>query len=427
MHIAIIGAGFTGLTAAYELQKSNIDITIYEKESEPGGLAIGFQKEKWDWSLEKHYHHIFTSDIAIRELAEQIGINFQFYRPNTSSLVDGKVYQLDSPLKVLEFPKLSIAERLRMGMVLAYLRYVADWKELEQYRAHEWLAEKMGKKAYQMLWEPLMVSKFGPYYKDISLSWFWARVKARSPELGYPDGGFQHMVEVLADKIEERGGVIRYDTPTHKLAQKGDKTVVKINGEQYEYDAVLVTVPNILFSKMTPDLPDTYHEKLLAFEGIGAVNMVLELSEPFFDSDVYWLSICEKDYPFLAVVEHTNLIDTSHYNGSHIVYVGNYLTHDHEYFSKSPEELLAIYDPYLRKLSPDYKNTVQDMTVFKVPFAQPIVTKQFSEKILSFTTPIENIFLANMQQVYPWDRGTNFAVDMGKQVSQHIVKKYKSK
>lgn len=425
MHIAIIGAGFTGLTAAYELQKSNIDVTIYEKESEPGGLAIGYKKEKWDWSLEKHYHHIFTSDTAIRELAKDIGINFQFYRPNTSSLVDSEIFQLDSPLKVLEFPKLNISERLRMGMVLAYLRYVADWQNLEQYKAHEWLAQNMGKKAYQMLWEPLMISKFGPYYKDISLAWFWARVKARSPQLGYPEGGFQHMVEVLAEKIEERGGVIRYSTPTHKLAKKGDKTVVKINGEQYEYDAVLVTVPNILFSKMTPGLPDRYHEKLLSFEGIGAVNMVFELSEPFFDSDVYWLSICEKEYPFLAVVEHTNLVDKSHYNNRHIVYVGNYLTHDHEYFSKSPEELLEIYDPYLKKLNPKYKSTVKDVTVFKVPFAQPIVTKQFSEKILPYDTPIENMYLANMQQVYPWDRGTNYAVDKGLEVARHIVKKYK--
>ena len=425
MHIAIIGAGFTGLTAAYELQKFNFDITIYEKEAEPGGLAIGYKKEEWDWALEKHYHHIFTSDTAIRELGKSIGVDFRFYRPNTSSLVDGVIYQLDSPFKVMEFPKLSIADRLRMGMVLAYLRYIGDWKDLEQYKAHEWLMQRMGKKAYKTLWEPLMISKFGPYYRDISLSWFWARVKARSPQLGYPDGGFQNMVEVLADKIEERGGVIRYNTPTHKLAQKGNKTVVKINGEQYEYDAVIVTVPNILFSKMTPDLPDSYHEKLLSFEGIGAVNMVLELDKPFFESDVYWLSICEKNYPFLAVVEHTNLIDKSHYNNTHIVYIGNYLPHNHEYFSKSPEELLEIYDPFLKKLNPAYRTTIKDKTVFKVPFAQPIVTKQFSKKIMPFDTPLENIYLANMQQVYPWDRGTNFAVDTGVKIARHIVEKYK--
>jgi len=426
MHIAIIGAGFTGLTAAYELQKSNLDITIYEKEAVPGGLAIGYKKDEWDWALEKHYHHIFTSDTSIRNLAKQIDIDFRFYRPNTSSLVDGEIFQLDSPSKVLEFPKLSIAERLRMGIVLAYLRYVSDWKQLEQFKAHEWLANSMGRNAYQMLWEPLMLSKFGPYYKDISLAWFWARVKARTTQLGYPDGGFQNIVEVLAEKIEERGGVIRYSTPTHQLAKRGDKVVIKINGEEYEYDAVIVTVPNILFSKMTPDLPDDYHEQLLSFKGVGAVNMVLELDQKFFDSDVYWLSICEKKYPFLAVVEHTNLIDASHYNNRHILYVGNYLPHDHEYFSKSPEELLDIYDPYLKKLNPKYRESVKSFTVFKVPFAQPIVTQNFSQQVLPFDTPIENMYLANMQQVYPWDRGTNYAVDKGIQVARHIVKKYKS-
>lgn len=426
MHIAIIGAGFTGLTAAYELQKANLDITIYEKEAVPGGLAIGFKKDGWDWTLEKHYHHIFTSDTAIRDLAKQIGVDFRFYRPNTSSFVDNEIFQLDSPLKVLEFPKLSIAERLRMGMVLGYLRYIADWKNLEQYKAHEWLKEKMGKIPYTMLWEPLMIAKFGPYYKDISLAWFWARVKARTPKLGYPDGGFQKMVEELAAKIEERGGVIRYSTPTHQLAKRGDKVVIKINGEEYEYDAVIVTVPNILFSKMTPQLPDDYQEKLLSFKGMGAVNMVLELDRKFFTNDVYWLSICEETYPFLAAVEHTNFIDKSHYNNHHILYVGNYLPHDHEYFSKTPEELLEIYDPYLKKLNPSYRKSIKGMTVFKVPFAQPIVTQDFSSQILPFETPIEHMYLSNMQQVYPWDRGTNFAVDMGVKIAEYIVKKYKS-
>lgn len=425
MHIAIIGAGFTGLTAAYELQKSNFDITIYEKEDVPGGLAIGYKKDNWDWALEKHYHHIFTSDTSIRNLAQDIGVEFDFYRPNTSSFVGGEIFQLDSPVKVLAFPKLSIIERIRMGMVLAYLRYIADWKQLEQFKAHEWLEKVMGRNAYQMLWEPLMVSKFGPYYKDISLAWFWARVKARTPMLGYPQGGFQNIVEVLAEKIHKQGGVIRYGTPTHKLAKRGQKVVINTTGQEDEYDAVVVTVPNVLFSRMTPDLPDDYQAKLLSFNGIGAVNMVLELEHRFFESDVYWLSICEKKYPFLAVVEHTNLIDPSHYNNRHILYVGNYLPEGHEYFSKSKEELLDIYDPYLKKLNPLYRQSVKDTAVFKVPFAQPIVTTHFSQRVLPFDTPIENIYLANMQQVYPWDRGTNFAVEMGNQVASHIIKKYK--
>src|SRR3989338_7655811 len=219
MHIAIIGAGFTGLTAAYELQKKGHTVSIFEKEAVPGGLAIVFQKEGWKWPLEKHYHHIFTSDSDIRSLAVEIGVKFRFSRPNTSSYIDGAILQLDSPLKLLMFSKLTIIERLRMASVLGYLRYIARWQDLEKYTAHEWLQKYLGKVPYGTLWEPLLIGKFGPYFKDISLSWFWARIKARTTQLGYPDGGFQKFADILAQKIVDYGGSIQYQAQVEEIGE----------------------------------------------------------------------------------------------------------------------------------------------------------------------------------------------------------------
>src|SRR5690606_21052567 len=161
-------------------------------------------------------------------------------------------------------------------------------------------------------------------------------------------------------------------------------------------------------------------------KGIGAVNMVLELTKPFLPNKVYWLSICDTQNPFLAVVEHTNFIDKKYYDNKHIVYVGNYLPHGHTYFSMKKEELLKEYDPYLQKLHAGYEKHIVNSYVFKEPFAQPIVTPGFSKQILDFETPLPHVFLANMQQVYPWDRGTNFAVAKGKEVASVIRGKIKA-
>lgn len=419
MHIAIIGAGFTGLTAAYRLQKKGHTVSIFEKENVPGGLAIGFQKDKWEWPLEKHYHHIFTSDHAIWNLAEAIGVDFRFSRPNTSSYIDGAILQLDSPLKLLMFSKLTVVERIRMAAVLGYLRYVARWQDLEKYTAHDWLQKYLGRVPYGTLWEPLLIGKFGPYYKDISLSWFWARIKARTTQLGYPDGGFQKFADTLAEKIIENGGSIRYGSEVTQI----NESSLTVDGNVRQADAILVTVPNKLFMNLAPTFPREYMDKLQSFKGIGAVNMALELDRSFLPNDVYWLNICDESYPFLAVVEHTHYVDRSHYNGSHIVYVGNYLPKDHAYFSLSDEELLDTYHAALEKISPGYRSHILSKTVFRVPFAQPIVTTNFSKKILSFQTPLKNVYLANMQQVYPWDRGTNYAVEMGNAVSGYISNK----
>ena len=50
MKIAVIGAGFGGLAAAYDLNKAGHDVTIYESADHAGGLASGFKEPDWDWS-----------------------------------------------------------------------------------------------------------------------------------------------------------------------------------------------------------------------------------------------------------------------------------------------------------------------------------------------------------------------------------------
>jgi len=416
MHIAIVGAGFTGLTAAYYLQKQGHTATIFEKDVKPGGLAMGFQKKGWDWPLEKHYHHIFTSDNDIRNLASEIGVSFRFSRPNTSAFIDGQILQLDSPLKLLQFSKLSISERLRMASVLVYLKYISSWQRIEKYTAHDWLQKYLGRVPYGTLWEPLLIGKFGPYYKDISLSWFWARIKARTTQLGYPNGGFQHFADILAQKIVDYGGSIQYQAQVEEIGE----TFLTVNHQRIQADAVLVTVPNRVFMTLAQTLPGEYTDKLQSFKGIGAVNMIMECDHPFLPDHVYWLNICDESFPFLAVVEHTNYIDKSHYNNKHIVYIGNYLPADHRYFSLSDKELLDEYHPALAQIFPEYRTYLRGFTVFRELFAQPIVTSDFSKKILPFKTPLANVYLANMQQVYPWDRGTNYAVEMGIRAAQHI-------
>ncbi len=424
MRIGVIGAGFTALSAGIKLQENGQQVTLFEKEKTPGGLAVGFKGKNWEWSLEEHYHHIFTSDTYIQNLAKKVNHQFIFKRPNTSTLIDGDILQLDSPAKLLKFSKLSYYQRLRMGAVLGYLKYAANWKQLEKYKAHDWLKNAMGQEAYCILWEPMLKSKFGTYYKDISLAWFWARIKARTTYLGYPEGGFQAFADTLSNTIQKHKGIIHYETTVTGIEQKNPGIAVtflkKGEKETELFDKVLVTVPNIVFASLGLDLPKDYVKTLRSFESIGAVNMVLEMDKPFFKKTVYWLSICEKDYPFVAVVEHTNFIEKSHYNNKYLLYIGNYLPHTHKYFKCTEKELLKEFDPYLSKLNPDYKKNITNTYIFRAPFAQPIVTPNFSERILPFKTPLENVYLANMQQVYPWDRGTNFAVEIGERVANFI-------
>jgi protoporphyrinogen oxidase len=91
MKIAIIGAGFTGLSAAYQLSKKGHDVTVFERDAQPGGLAIGFKEKNWDWTFERHYHHWFTNDKFVLGLAKEIGHKVLIKRPKASVYVNEKI------------------------------------------------------------------------------------------------------------------------------------------------------------------------------------------------------------------------------------------------------------------------------------------------------------------------------------------------
>lgn len=426
MNIAIIGAGFTGLSAGYSLLKKGHRVTIIERATQPGGLALGFQEKKWAWTLEEHYHHWFTNDGSILQLAQELDYPVTVRRPKTSILVDQGIFQFDSPGKVLSFPHLSPLEKIRMATTLGIIRLNPFWKPLEKIHASSILPKLMGKRGYEMIWEPQFTNKFGPYTPEISLAWFWARLTKRTADLAYPEKGFLAFAKHVSTAIQDRGGVIHYSAETKRIHQKKDKKIYityQLDGktQTQSFDKTIVTLPTPAFTAITDGLPSSYTSSLKRLHGLGAINVILRLKKPFLKNNTYWLSVCKKNSPVMAVVEHTNFMDKKHYNNEHLVYVGNYLQPNHRYFSLSARQLLKEYHPFLESLNPSYKKSLIDVHVFKAPFAQPIIPVNYSTFVPTHITPIENVFLANMQQVYPWDRGTNYAVELGQKVAKIVA------
>jgi protoporphyrinogen oxidase len=415
MKIALIGAGFTGLSAALCLSRSGHEVTVFEKKSHPGGLALGFKDPKWEWTLEEHYHHWFTNDNKILSLAKELGHPVIIKQPQTTVYVKGKFYKLDSPIDVLKFPELTFFERLRMGLSIAFLKYNPFWKPLEKYKTSVLLPKIMGEKPYKTLWEPLIIKKFGPFANDISLAWFWARIAKRTSALAYPKGGFSEFTKTIVSTIQRYGGKILYDTEVKNIIAQKDG---KISINDLIFDKAIVTLPSALFARITPQLPLDYKSRLLNLKELSVINLVLRLKQPFFYDKTYWLNICDTKYPLTGIVEHTNFIDKKHYNNEHILYLLNYITQQDSTLKMNKDELLKRYDPLLRRINKDYKSDIIDSHLFVAEHAQPIIPTNYSKIIPPLKTPLKNIYLANMQQIYPWDRGTNYAIGLGEEIAK---------
>lgn len=423
MNIAVIGAGFTGLSAAYNLLGKNHSVTIFEKDTLPGGLALGFKEKNWDWSIEKHYHHWFTNDDSVLSLAKAINYGVIIKRPKTSVFLEREITQLDSPTSLLKFSKLSFFQRMRMAAVIGFLRYDPFWKSLENIKTTSFLSKSMGETPFKKIWEPQLKNKFGEYMDEISLAWFWARIKKRTPSLMYPEGGFLAFAQRLVEVIGTRAGSVNFDTEVKKITG-GKKVSIEIvrNGKRKRvlFDVVIVTLPSFIFSQIAPALPQNYVNSLKELKSLGAINLVLRLKNKFLIDNTYWLSICDTDTPLMAIIEHTNFIDKKYYDNEHIVYLGKYIKRDDAFFYKNEKELLKIYHPCLSRIKKDYQKDIIATHLFKAPFAQPVIPTGYSRIMPSFETPLPNVFLANIEQVYPWDRGTNYAIELGQKIANLV-------
>lgn len=431
-HIAIVGGGVTGLTAAYDLTaesaKGRFRVTLFEGAPYLGGLAAGFKgRPEWEWPLEHFYHHLFLSDRAMLALLEEIGFRhaLKIYRPNTAIHTQGRNYPLDSVGRVLRFPLIPFIDRLRMGLVIGYLRYhpARPWRRFDKITADAWLRRWMGSRAYEAAWEFQLEGKFGEYYRAVNLAWFWARVVARTPRLAYFDGGFQAFIDHLAQRVRRQGATLHtgcFVTGVHPRSDGGYDVIV--NEEVHRFDRVLCTVSPGLMQRLTPALPAAYLGQLVRLKSLGAVVLTVALDRKL-TKDLYWISLPKREgIPFLALVEHTNMIDPVHYAGDHLVYLGDYLAADHPYFDLSAEALLDEFTPHLIQFNPAFRREwITGAWVHKAKYAQPVPVSGYLEVIPSLRTPLPGLYFASMSQVYPWDRGTNYAVELGRKVAALIA------
>ncbi len=433
MKIAIIGAGLGGMSAAFDLVKAGHEVEIYEAADYVGGLASGIKEPGWKWSVERYYHHWFLSDSHMFRLMDELGWRDRVVvcRPKTVAYHAGKFYPLDSPLSALTFPGYNLIGMVRFGLATAYLRYIARWQPLEKHLAVDWMRRWYGQQVYDALLEPLLAGKFGDHMNEVNMAWMWARLKTRTTQLATFEGGFQAFCDAFAAYLEEKGVRIHLNTPIQKIQALAGGSLqaegilqIDLAGGPRVYDRVLVTTSPALLARIAPDLPSSYLQGLLGLKSMGAVVMILAIKHQLSEQGYYWFNLPKSaGYPFLALVEHTNLVPPENFGGEHILYCGDYLDTDHPYFKMNDEELLEQFLPGIQKFNPSFdRSWVRKIWVSRTAYAQPIPLINHSQNVPDLRTPVPGLYFASMSQVYPWDRGTNFAIEIGRKAAERILK-----
>ncbi len=433
IRIGIIGGGYAGLTAAYELQKRGYAVTVLDKYGAWGGQAATLPL--LGSRIEHFYHHLFGSDAHILGLMDELELSDQlrWIESKVGWFYEGQISDFVSPLDLIRFRPLSLFNRIKLGLMYLYLQRVNDWQRLEQITAHDWIIKNMGQEIYDKVWGPLLRGKFGEMADQVSMTWLWGKIKVRgssrqgataTEKLAYPMGSFEIITQALVDRLQAGGAdlLLNHEVTgltTHPNDPQRVTGVVTAKGT-LPFDAVIATVPGYnLLEIAPPSLGGEYAGRLKSVRYQAALVLLMVSKKSL--SRIYWMNIADRRMPFVAVIEHTNYVPPSEYQDRHLIYVSNYLERDDPRFQMKAEELFELYLPHLQQINPTFQaDWIEKKVVLRAEAGQPVITCNYSERMPDHRTPLQGLYLANTLQIYPEDRGTNYSVRLGQTISRLV-------
>jgi protoporphyrinogen oxidase len=245
--------------------------------------------------------------------------------------------------------------------------------------------------------------------------------------LGYFHGGFVAIVDAAEQKIRDFGGTIITEQGIDRIESSENGAAVIVNGERQEFDAVIATVPSPAFARLIENntqVSKGYLDKLKSIDYLGAVIMVFATDQEI--SPYFWHNINDSSIPFLVLLSTSALVGTESFNGKHIYYIGAYVPVEHRYFSQSEEEIAREWKDGLKKMFPHFdEGKILEEKFFRFKDAQHIVGTDYIDKIPAYQSPVPHVYLSNFSQIFPDDRGTNYAIEEGKKIAAQVIKNTK--
>ena len=430
MHVGIVGGGITGLTTAYYLLKAGHRATVFEASPSVGGLASSVRVQGvW---IDKFYHCILPMDTALLSLVEELGMGGDVYWRETEMgfMYRERVYSLTTPSDLLRFSPLSVIDRLRLGLTGLYARRLRSWEALERVTAKDWLTRLCGERAFNTIWKPLLVFKFGDRYAEAPATYLWGRVRRQATTrrgrstretLAYVRGGFKAIFERLAGEVERLGGVIHTNTKVDRIVTEAGRVQgIRVKGELQPFDKVVSTPPITQSLKLIdPDvLGDGFRHDGVAYR--GAVCVLLALRRPL--SRYFWMPLVESGMSFAGIVETTNLIRREDLGGVSLAYLVNYVDREDPMFTEDTGKLISAATTELERVFPTFDaGQILESHVFRAAFVEPVWTLDYSSRLPSRSFLDDSLFVLTTAQLYPEINSTSNCVRQVKDVLGRLL------
>ncbi|HNP62628.1 MAG TPA: NAD(P)/FAD-dependent oxidoreductase [Woeseiaceae bacterium] len=407
MKIGIIGAGMTGLALAQRLTKEDHEVTVFEREPQPGGLAT-FQ-DHGEFIFDRFYHVILPTDRYLISFIEDIGLGdkLRWRTTLTGFFVDRKTYSVSNALEYLKFPPLSLWSKFRLGFTILYCSRINDWQRLEKITVEDWLLKLSGRATYEKLWKPLLLAKLGENYRRVSAVFIWSYIKrmfsardksASREQMGHVWGGYKTVLDRLVDVIARGGGSVKLGVTVKRIFAAEDRGVEVLTDKGSEtFDKIVFTGPvNVLQQVVDPALVDVQGSGK-DVEYLGVLCMALVTRIPL--TPFYVLNIADEQVPFTGVIGMSTVVDTEETAGLYLTYLPKYMLSTDDEMRLPEEQVRDDFMRGLRIMFPDLDDTdIVSARIHRAVKVQPLQVLNFSEIIPTTQTRHPDFFVLNTAQ-----------------------------
>jgi protoporphyrinogen oxidase len=425
--VVVIGAGPSGLTAAYELWNHGVHADVYEKDDIVGGLARTARHEGYRFDMGGH--RFYTKALEVQRIWHEIlGSDF-LKRPRLSRIYyDGRFFQY--PLKPWNaLSRLGLYQSVRVG--LSYLKWQVRPHQVER-TFEQWVTNRFGKRLFLIFFRDYTEKVWGVPCSELKAEWAAQRIKDLSlrtavismiikprqtiktliEEFEYPRLGPGMMWEKMSERIEDAGGKVSLERPLLRFKRDGMRFTSAVvgdgDGEREVPGTDFISSMPItdLVKRLDPPAPPEVLAAAdqLSYRSFLTVCLVTDDADLFPDN---WIYIHDPNVLVGRIQNYKNwspeMVPDLSKSGIGMEYFCN---EGDELWSTSDEELVDMATRELESIGLAPSNSVDSGCVFRMAKAYPVYDSEYGEHldcIRDYVSSFENLQTIGRNGLHRYD------------------------
>jgi len=437
MKVAVIGAGPAGMTAAYQLAKSGVEVHVFEASSAVGGLAKTV--ELWGQKVDIGPHRFFSNDTRVNELwLEVVGQDYEMVDRLTRIYYRNKFFFY--PLK----PMNALMTMGIMKSVICLTSYLMAklFPPPSDNSFENWVSARFGKQLFNMFFKSYTEKLWGISCKDLNADFAAQRIKKLSlweavknallggkgnqlktlvDQFAYPTGGTGMVYERMANYV----GRVHCNRPVNRVIQENNRAIGLCfeDGEEMFFDHIISSMPITQLVNRMANVPEAvshasaalkFRNTILVFLHVGAKNL-------FPDN---WLYIHADNLKMGRLTNFRNWVPQLYGDKDTTILALEYWCYDKDAFwTDDSEKIIAMASEELRQTGLIQNAEILEGYVHRIGRSYPVYLNGYKENleiVEQYLSSIDNLSVIGRYGAFKYNN-QDHSILMGLLASENIL------